>query len=976
MHTPRRRFGPFVLDEASAQLLHGDQEVALQPKIFALLCVLAAHPGKLVTKGALLDDVWPGQDVNEGVVKTAVNQLRAALQDNPAQPRYIQTVPRRGYRFVAALQPVDPGDPVDGPTASLAQHAPMPTWIDAPANAPIGRALALDALRAAWTRAAARERQLVFVVGEAGVGKTTLIDHFARHAGAPRVLRGQCVEQGGQDAPYMPVLEALNGLCRGAPEVLPLLRHVAPTWLAQMPWYLDAAERAAVQLEIRGVGPGRMLRELGTLLDQLAQRHPLLCVLEDLQWSDQPTLLLLEHLASHRQPARWLLVASLRPDDGQGHLSAAADLHVRLRLRALAGSLQLDTFTPAQVADYMAQRYPQAALPRGAAQHLHAQTGGLPLYLATWLDAAEQQHPPVQGGLPVDALTDPPHRLTQTLAHLIERQWELIAPEDQVLLEAAAVLGVEFWSQPLAAMLERSRMSVRAQVDRLARQGFWLAPLALEQLSDGSFDARHAFRHALHRHVLYQRLGPAARAELHRRAAVALQTAAPLGLAVSAAEMVEHHERSLDLAAAVRSSVAAVRLALARFVPQEAVRLAQRALALLERCRDIDVRERDALELALQAEQGVAFAQYLGFAAPEREAALERARQLGERAEPNAAHGWIDAGLGWIHQTRADYARALQMADRVEAAARRFDDPALQICACNLRGSALSFQGAYAPAVACMREGLALCARMGERLVGAPFPIDPAVSLLINAAFPLLALGDIEAALSHVEQARVRAERLGAPMASMLAAWGAAVVGAALDDPVRVVQALPVLEVAAGPNDIGQADGPAQWYAGWALSMGGAASTDEGLQRIRDGMARHRARGVLAGASQVHLYAAEVALRAGDLAAARSEVDLGLHWAERLGEAMHLVELHLLDARCHAALRDEARADQALARALHHSNEQQAAWPALAVRLMRCERPAAGDADRAALADALARLRGGEGHARVRRARALLRGTV
>lgn len=970
MHIPRQRFGPYMLDEAAARLLRDGESVALQPKVFALLCALTARPGQLVAKDTLLDEVWPGQEVSEGVVKTAVNQLRAALQDNPAQPRYVETVQRRGYRFIAAFQPADAASM---PTTSPVQHAPVPAWVDAPANVPIGRTPAVETLRAAWARAVAAERQLVFVVGEAGVGKTTLIDHVARSAGAPRVLRGQCVEQGGQDAPYMPVLEALNGLCRGAPEVLPLLRHVAPTWLAQMPWYLDAAERAALLLEIHGVGPGRMLREFGTLLDQLAQRHPLLWILEDLQWSDQPTLLLLEHLASHRQPARWLLVASLRPDDGQGRASAAADLHVRLRLRALAGSLPLEPFTPAQVADYMAQRYPQAALPRGAAQHLHAQTGGLPLYLATWLDAAERQHPPVQGRPPVEALVDPPSQLTQTLAHLIERQWDLIAPEDQVLLEAAAVLGVEFWSQPLAAMLERSRLSVRAQVDRLALQGFWLVPLELEQLSDGSFDARHAFRHALHRHVLYHRLGSAARAELHRRAAVALQTAAPLGLSVSAAEMVEHHERSLDLAAAVRSSVAAVRLALARFVPQEAVRLAQRALALLERCRDIDMRERDALELALQAEQGVAFAQYLGFAAPEREAALERARLLCERAEAGASHGWIDAGLGWIHQTRADYARALQMADQVEAAARRFDDSALQICACNLRGAALSFQGAYGPAVACLREGLALCAQMGERLARAPFPIDPTVSLLTNAAFPLLALGDVDAALSHVDQARARAERLGAPMASMLAAWGAAVVGAALDDPARVMQALPVLEVAAGPNDIGQADGPARWYAGWARSMDGAAQAGQGLQRIRDGMARHRARGVLAGTSQGHLYAAEAALRAGDLAAARQEIDQGLHWAERLGEGMHGVELHLLDARCHAAQGDEVRSVQALATALDHSHARQAAWPAVAVLAMRCERPGAGKAERTALADALARLRGGDGLARVRHARALLR---
>ncbi len=963
-HTPRR-FGPFTLDPAAARLLREGEPVALQPKAFALLCALAARPGQLVTKEMLLDEVWRHQTVGDAVVKTAMNQLRLALRDDPARPAYVETVPRRGYRFIASL-------------AAREEPAPARPFVPAPPLLPpIGRAAAVEALRLAGAHALQGQRQLVFVTGEAGVGKTTLIDHFVREAGVVRggrVARGQCVEQGGSDEPYLPVLDALNGLCRAEPELQPLLRATAPTWLAQMPWLLDEAARAALRQEIQGAGAGRMLRELAALLGALSERRPLLWLLEDLQWSDQPTLQLIEYLAGHRQDARWLLVASLRPDDGQGRATAAADLHARLRLRGLARGVRLDPFTVEQVAEYAAMRHPQAALSPAAAQQLHAQTGGLPLYLATWLDALERQQRASPGALPPEAFADPPARLTRSLAHLIERQWEQLAAPDQALLEAAAVLGVEFWTQPLAAMLERPPMAVRAQLDALVRQGLWLVPVSLERLADGGFDARHAFRHALHRHVLYERMGAATRAELHRRAAAALRAVAPLGLAVGAAELAEHHERSQDLAAAVRSSVEAVRLAVARFALQEAIRLARRALALLERCEGLDPAQRGMLELALQTELGTALAHHRGFAVPERVARLERAAQLCEDLQLGATQGWIDSGLGWLRATQAEYTLAHERTNRIEAAADRFGEPALQVSACHLRGFTLAHQGDYAGAVHQLHDGLALAAELGDRLLGARFPLFDAVVSLLGVVGPQhIALGDIESGLRHGAQAQARAEAIDSPSARMLAAWSAAVVGVALDEPDRVAQALVALKAAVSVHDIGMAEGPAEWYEGWLLGVGRAVSAREALERIRGALARHQGRGMLGGTSQVHCYAAETALNLGDPVAARLEIDAGLDWAERHGEAMLLPELLLLDARCHAAEHDGPRMQQALARALRQAEAQQAAWAALAIHTLRCEQADAGSAERAALADALARVRGGQGTARVRRARAQLR---
>src|ERR1700756_3235034 len=97
----RLRFDRFELDEAEARLTCAGEPIALAPKPFAVLCTLARTPGRLVSKNALLDLVWGHRFVTESVLKSAISEVRAALGDDPRQPRYIETVSRRGYRFIA-----------------------------------------------------------------------------------------------------------------------------------------------------------------------------------------------------------------------------------------------------------------------------------------------------------------------------------------------------------------------------------------------------------------------------------------------------------------------------------------------------------------------------------------------------------------------------------------------------------------------------------------------------------------------------------------------------------------------------------------------------------------------------------------------------------------------------------------------------------------------------------------------------------
>ena len=126
------RFDRFELDEADARLTCAGEPVPLAPKPFGVLCTLARTPQRLVTKNALLDAVWGHRFVTDSVLKSAVSELRAALHDDARQPRFIETVSRRGYRFIAP---------------PVAIFSPTPAAVDASSAAPAYPALeALTAL--------------------------------------------------------------------------------------------------------------------------------------------------------------------------------------------------------------------------------------------------------------------------------------------------------------------------------------------------------------------------------------------------------------------------------------------------------------------------------------------------------------------------------------------------------------------------------------------------------------------------------------------------------------------------------------------------------------------------------------------------------------------------------------------------------------------------------------------------------------
>src|ERR1700752_4687520 len=276
-------FGPFSLDLTNECLWRDSQEIKLRPKAFALLNYLIRRPGQLVTKLELLKTVWPETFVGDAVLKVTVRQLREALDDDPKSPRFIETSHRRGYRFIGEMATPKPAAPKQ---QIIQDDSPSGAFLSGAFSiysGVVGREQALGQLQRRLRRTLRGQRQVVFVTGEAGIGKTSLVDAFARtipRDGSIRVGRGQCLEQYGTGEAYLPVLEAIGRLCRNEPKVASIVRSHAPMWLLQMPSLLSPADREVLSKEVSGAKRERMLREMGEALDALTAETPLVLILE------------------------------------------------------------------------------------------------------------------------------------------------------------------------------------------------------------------------------------------------------------------------------------------------------------------------------------------------------------------------------------------------------------------------------------------------------------------------------------------------------------------------------------------------------------------------------------------------------------------------------------------------------------------------------------------------------------------------
>lgn len=949
------QFNDFELDEANALLLRRGSPISLAPTPFALLCALVRRPGVLLTKHALLDEVWGHQFVTDSVLKTAISDLRTVLDDDARQPRFIETVSRRGYRFIAHPFARTGTGPQSEAASAVAPSRP-------PNAGFVGRADELARLDSLWAAALGGKRAVVWVAGEPGIGKTTLIERFIAGIGEVACARGQCVDLYGSGEPYLPVLEALAELCLHDTEVPVMLRSIAPTWLLQLPWLTGVDERELLGRELMGVGPERMLREIGQLFDRYSERRPLLLVTEDLHWSDRATLQLIDYLARRRGGARFMWLASFRLAEIVARDHPLNALRHELRLHGLVEEIVLDPFSEAEVAAYVAQRAPSMAGDESFLRGLHERTDGVPLFVASWMTDAltpvDERCPEPAHRPDATALAAVPENLAALMDHYIAR----LGDEQRATLVAAATCGTEFRVSTVASVLGREATWVDRVCAELVRMRLWLKP---GTTSDDPGHSSYAFAHSLFRQVLYERSAGAVGAELHRKAGTALERERATGMPVTAAELALHFEQGREPMSALRYYAEAAATALMHLSPAECLNLSQIGLDLLERAAQSP--ERDALEIELATLHGLAAFHRLGVGSEARDA-LQRAYAKLPTQREHPQRVLLLHNFGLVLCLRAEYDDALQVAETAHALAASSNDPGLELAACAVQAEALLLQGKPRLAITMLERALPTI----DSLNVGPAHRFAQVTVLGLLGMHLLHVGRIGQARRRLQQAHARATELGQPMGKMVVIWLEAMLEVRLGNVDRVAELAGELRTLVEDYQLSQGRAAWRFFQGWVDAHRGRP--DEAFEEIRRAHEDNTQLGMVAGGSEVLGFGVEALVLAGNHDEARRQVERALEFAHEHGERVYLPQLLLLKASNARACGQPEAALSAVREAVAEARAQGASWLELIALTELCQHGGARNQDRQALAAIVDSLNEASDTVAVARARVLLQG--
>jgi len=680
-------------------------------------------------------------------------------------------------------------------------RVPLPSRLDAGSGIAgfVGRAEELGLLDGALKEAGVqRQRRLVLIGGEPGIGKTTMASVFARsaHADGSVVLYGRCDEDLG--IPYQPWAEAVAYLFdHGSPGLLDEVVAAHGADLARLgPGLAHLAAGAgggsADPETARYLLFGAVLRILGAA----GANRPVVVVLDDLQWADAQTLQLLRFLVGSDRPLQVVLVATFRESDltADHPLSEVlAWLHrqigvSRISLRGL-GDVELLALMEAGAGHSVSE---EGIALRDA---LARETDGNPFFVGELL-----RHLAETGAVYQDAdgrwTADGDvreHGLPISVREVIGQRVTRLGAEAERVLSIAAVIGRDFELGVLASASDTSEDALLDVLDAASA-----ATLVVNVSGD-----RYSFAHALVEHALYDGLAPARRTRAHRRVAEAIEEACGADPGPRVGELAYHFAQATtpaDATKAIAYARAAGDRALAQLAPADAVRWYEHALSLLDQQPADDQRLRAALLVGLGSAQRQTgdpsfretllaaghLAKHVGDADTLVAAALTNNRVYSSsvgRVDADRV-GMIEAALAAVGEAdspsrarllsllalertwEGDYPGRRAVSDQALAMARRVGDPATLLDVLLYNCSTIYVPDTLSERLAITAEAEAIADRIGDP-IGRFWNALNCVRVSIEAA-------DVGAYRRHIQQAVDLADAIGQPRLRWNATWNRA----------------------------------------------------------------------------------------------------------------------------------------------------------------------------------------------------------
>ncbi len=445
------------------------------------------------------------------------------------------------------------------------QGSPALVWSTLPGfdTTLVGRAHTLAQLSQSFDKVRQGQGQVVLITGEAGVGKSRLLQEFAQQVACEAIVLAGTEQPTEQTLPYHAITQAL----RHGIYLAGITLTIEPIWLAEASLLLPELRTLYPDLaQPLPTDPAQARTRLFEALCRLllaiaAGERPVLLCLDDLHWADSATLDWLSFLGQRVRNQRLLVIGTYRSEEPD-QLRVVRQGCGRL---GILTEIELDGLAVPAIGQILQQVDKSGSDHAHLTRRLHQTTGGNAFFLFEILQAF------TESGKSVDVLANAPDiPLSQTVTDTVMRRFRRLRPMAQQVLEASAVLGLEFSYALINHTAGRGEMETMDGLDELVKRRL------LKEQTDS-----YCFHHDITRRVIYQSLSHGRRRLLHRRAGETLEAIHTAELDAVSGQIARHYEEGGSLAQALRFYQQAAAVAVRMFANAEAMAHLQRAIGLL-----------------------------------------------------------------------------------------------------------------------------------------------------------------------------------------------------------------------------------------------------------------------------------------------------------------------------------------------------------------------------------------------------------
>ncbi len=885
--------------------------------------------------GAVLYEMLSGKRAFHG--DSVASVLSAILRDTPApvnEPVELQDIvskclaknPRERFQSMAELRVA-----LEQISGRLRER-PSSTVVHAPtvaARITVGREEQRGLLWRGYTRVKNGRGLILAVTGEAGIGKTSVLEDFLAElpsrGESPVIGRGRCSQRLAGDEPYLPILEALESLLHPQAGLgfASVMKATAPTWYG-----LVAPDSAITSSsgEPREAAPAtsqeRMKREFSTLCQELSRTQPLIIFIDDLHWADISTIDMLNYVAGRFSNTRVLVLGSYRPSDMALRGNPFLGIRNDLESRGLFQEIALPFLATKDVERYLALEFPHHHFPADFASVIHSKTEGSPLFMADLVRYLRD----TGGIVEVDGawatardLPEAPRDLPASVRGMIQRKIEQVEERDRKLLVVASIQGYEFDSAIVAEALEMDPAEVEERLDILERVHVFVRRGEESEFPDRSLTLNYQFVHVLYQNALIDSLQPTRRAALSGRVARALVARHGNQVASVAARVAVLFEAARDFSACAQYFYIASARSAELFAFREALSLAERGLEAVSALPEGPARKQQ--ELVLQMMKGIALRSTSGWATQQIEGVFTKARQLCQEMDDPPELIPVLWATTLFLLIRGNLIACRERGDELMRQAERSGVRSYIMAANHLAGVVREFIGDMVESSRLLERCRELHNPSEGRINAATYGQDPGTLGRAMSARPLWALGYPDRAIQRATEtlAIARSQRMPTVIAfALVVIHGIHLYRGEAAEALAVGEELMAL---CREYELPQEAAWSKGFQGYALYLLGRHS--EGIDVLKESLAEQKA--ISAGLVRSAFLAllADALRQSGQIEEGLQAIKEGLAHAELNFEGGYVAELHRVRGELLLAAGDAEAAEASLREALDYAAKQQ-----------------------------------------------------